>query len=38
MTKTSRPLAALFAAVMFAALWVPTLATPAPALAVSQLA
>lgn len=37
MTKTSRPLAALLAAVMFAALWVPTLIAP-PAVAASQLA
>ena len=27
MTKTNRPLAALFAAVMFTLLWVPTLST-----------
>lgn len=38
MTKTSRPLAALLAAVMFAALWVPTLIAPTPAVAASQLA
>ena len=38
MTKTSRPFAALFAAIMFAALWVPTLVAPAPAIAASQLA
>jgi hypothetical protein len=38
MTKPNRPLAALFAAAMFALLWVPTLAVPTPANAASQLA
>ena len=38
MTKTNRPFAMLLAAVMFAALWVPTLIAPAPAIAAGQLA
>lgn len=42
MTTTNRPLAALFAAVMFTLLWVPTLAMPAqataPAVSPAELA
>ena len=38
MSKTNRPLATLFAAAMFALLWVPTLAMPTSAAHASQLA
>ena len=37
MTNSNRPLAALFAAAMFALLWLPTLAMPAPMVAAAQL-
>ena len=37
MTHSNRPLAVLFAAVMFVSLWVPTLTMPAPAVASQAL-
>lgn len=38
MTNPNRTLATVFAAAMFALLWLPTLAMPAPAVAAAQLA